>query len=80
MFFPDRKLNDPEIVARRLAPEQHFVTSQTGGGYAIVFNIGDVKCAVLVSESGSLIDDPTVSELGATDSAGAGSSRLSLLD
>lgn len=64
LFFPDKKPSDPEIAARRFAPEQRIVPSQTGGGYAIVFNIGDVECAVLVSEPEGVIDGVTASEAG----------------
>ena len=79
MFFPDKKPSDPEIASRRFALEQRVVPSRTGGEYAILFNIGDVECAVLVSDPGSFIDGLTASEVGLTDSARAGSNRPTLL-
>lgn len=75
MFFPDKKLSDPEIAARRFALEQRMVSSPAGGEYAILFNIGDVECAVLVSDPGSFIDGVTASEVGQTDSPGTALDR-----
>ena len=70
MFFPDRELNDPEIATRRFALEQRVVPSRTGDEYTILFNIGEIECAVLVSGPGGFIDGLTASEVGPTDSAG----------
>jgi len=47
---------------REFAPQQRIVSSQTASGYAIVFAIGEIECAVLVSEPGHLIDGLTASE------------------
>ena len=62
LLFPDSTLSDPEISSRQFAPQQRIVPSQTTGGYAIVFNIGEIECAVLASEPGHLIDGLTASE------------------
>jgi hypothetical protein len=79
MFFPDKKLGDAEIATRLFAVDQRIVPSRTGGEYAILFNIGDIDCAVLVSGPGGSIDGLTASEVGQTDSARAGSNRLTPL-
>jgi len=63
LLFPDSTLTDPDISSRQFAPEQRIVPSRAAGGYAIVFNIGEVECAVLASEPGHVIDGLTVSEL-----------------
>jgi len=62
LLFPDSTLSDPEISSRQFAPQQRIVPSQTAGGYAIVFNIDEIECAVLASEPGHLIDGLTASE------------------
>ena len=62
LIFPDSPMSDPEISSRQFAPQQRIVPSQTTGGYAIVFNIGEIECAVLASEPGHLIDGLTASE------------------
>jgi hypothetical protein len=62
LLFPDSTLSDPEISSRQFAPHQRVVPSQTAGGYAIVFNIDEIECAVLTSEPGHLIDGLTASE------------------
>ena len=62
LLFPDSTLSDPEISSRQFAPQQRIVPSQTTGGYAIVFNIGEIECAVLASEPGHLIDGLPASE------------------
>ena len=46
IFFPGKMVSDTEIAKRVFAPEQQIVPSSAGGGYAIVFNVGDVECAV----------------------------------
>ncbi|MGA2492034.1 MAG: hypothetical protein ABSF67_03685 [Roseiarcus sp.] len=62
LLFPDSTLSDPEIASRQFAPQQRIVPSQTAGGYAIVFNIDKIECAVLASEPGHLIDGLSASE------------------
>jgi hypothetical protein len=62
LLFPDSTLSDPVISSRQFAPQQRVVPSQTAGGYAIVFNIGEIECAVLASEPGNFIDGITARE------------------
>lgn len=62
LLFPDSTLSDPEIASRQFAPDQRIVPSQTKGGRAIVFAIGEIECAVLTSEPGDRINGLTVSE------------------
>lgn len=62
LLFPDSTLSDPEIASRRFAPRQRVVPSAAADGYAIVFNIGEIECAVLASEPGHVIDGLTASE------------------
>lgn len=62
LLFPDKTLSEPNISVQRFAADQHIVESRTGRGYAIVFTIDDVSCAILVTEPGSFIDGVTVSD------------------
>jgi hypothetical protein len=64
LLFADKTLSEPDISARQFAAIQHIAESRTGRGYAIVFMIGDVSCAILVTEPGAFIDGLTVSDPG----------------
>lgn len=79
IFFPSKTVSDPEIARRVFAPEQRIVPSSAGGGYAVVFNIGDVECAVLASDPGGVIDGLTASEMRRTGDAQAKRDRRSSL-
>ena len=45
MFFPEETERPRDRLAT-VALEQRVVPSRTGGEYAILFNIGEVECAV----------------------------------
>ena len=62
LFFPDKALSEANISSRRFAADQRVVDSRSRRGYAIVFSIDDVSCAILVTEPGTFIDGVTVSE------------------
>lgn len=70
LFFPDKALSEPDISTRRFARHQRIVKSRAGGGYSIVFAIGDVDCAILVKEPGAFINGLTVHDPDRSDQAG----------
>jgi hypothetical protein len=69
LLFPDKALSEPDISAQRFAADQRIAESRTGRGYAIVFTIGGVSCAILVTEPGAFVDGLTVSDPGPTGQA-----------
>jgi hypothetical protein len=69
LLFPDKTPSDPNFSARQFAADQHIAESRTGRGHAIVFSLGDVKCAILVTEPGAFITGLTVSFQGASGEA-----------
>lgn len=74
--FPGKALSEPDISGRQFAADQRIVDSRSGRGYAIVFPIGGVSCAILVTEPGAFIDGVTVSDPRPTQTALKGSADV----
>jgi hypothetical protein len=62
LLFPDKTPSDPNFCARQFAADQHIAESRTGRGRAIVFSIGDVTCAILVTEHSSRVSPSAFNE------------------
>jgi hypothetical protein len=61
LLFPDKTLSEPNIFTYRFAADQHIAESRGGRGHSIVFAIGDVTCAILVTEPGAFVAGLTAS-------------------